>query len=120
MKAHTPPIKIKVTSYEGSEIDKDGHQIWKKILSHSFYGETLKQAFGYAKSHAKSDAFFSSSFAGSMEWQGGELILKAQVEAIGVRYFPEEQADELAATAVEINRQQIEKGMLEIINSIKV
>lgn len=70
-----PPYQIKVTTYEKSLIP---------VLTHIFYGQTLKQAQAYAKSHLKTDYFFSSSFLGKMKWNNTILVLSNEYEILSV------------------------------------
>jgi hypothetical protein len=72
-------VGVMITSYEGSP----GKE--KAILSHVFWGETTKEAFSYAKSHLKTDYFFSSTFVGSMPWGDSTLVLSYNVSGMELR-----------------------------------
>jgi len=100
---------------------KSNYQIWittyenkKPILSHVFYGNTEKEAIGYASSHLITDYFFSSSFVGSMNWHGSILKLSNDYKFIG--YSSEDDIiSMLEDRAEEINDKQNENGILMVI-----
>jgi len=63
------PIGLYITSYETSGDEA------KPILSHIFWGKTLKEVYQYAHSHLISDAFFNGTFMGQLPWNDEVLIL---------------------------------------------
>ena len=54
------PIGLYITTYEQSKTGK-----YNPVLSHIFWGDTIKQATEYAQAHLISDVFFSGSFVGN-------------------------------------------------------
>jgi hypothetical protein len=114
-----PPFQIWVTTYEIG----DG---LNKTLSHVFYGNTLEEAVGVAKSHLITDYFFSSSFIGRMPWKGGTLYLTNQGQVINI-YNPsnteeiqraQKILDYLDQEARRIHNQQDSMGLSRIIRDI--
>lgn len=115
------PVGICVTSYEQSEFGPDN-----PILSHIFWGNTVKDAIAFAKSHLVTDFFFSSTFVGSMEWTNGELLLSHDTGILRLGILTndnEEDEDvdiELYSKAKRINKDQIKKGISDMILEIAV
>ena len=60
------PYAIIINTYENQD---------NIAVTHIFWGKTLKEAFGNANAHLKTDHFFSSSFEGEMEWNNTTLNL---------------------------------------------
>ncbi len=98
-------VSLMITSYESGQ----------PILAHIFYGDTIKDCFGAAKSHLLTDFFFSSTFVGKMEWRDGELMLSYDAKVYGVKRFPRKQLEKLEREAAEINDSQVDAGMTELI-----
>ena len=112
-----PPYQIWITTYE---ISKNG---LNPTLSHVFYGKTLKEAYGYARSHLITDYFFSSSFVGSMSWKGSILRMTNGGKVTNI-YHPENVNEtkqimsKLNSDARKINGQQIDSGMIMVIQEV--
>jgi hypothetical protein len=70
---------IAITTYE---VDQETGEK-DPILTHVFWGKTLEDALGYAKSHTITDFFFASSFDGEMPWGKDVLLLKNTYRLIG-------------------------------------
>jgi hypothetical protein len=106
---------LMITSYEISENGPN------PVLSHIFWGNTIDEAIGYAKSHLITDYFFSSSFIGKMSWKGSYLILENEPDFIG-RKITNKQYDKIMDELDEEAKQIIKKGkkfeIAEIINEI--
>lgn len=103
--------KIKIISYE-----KDSKGNLEKILSHTFYGKTLKAAIGIAKSHLITDYFFSSSFVGEMKWGEGKLVLEYKDRIIGVKQSSiNKTLDEIHEQAIVVHEAQEDVGYNKVI-----
>lgn len=109
------PFGISITTYEL------GSGIPKATLTHTFWGETPDEAFGIAKSHLITDYFFSSSFIGEMPWNDGTLILNNKGELLGQysKNTLNSILNELANTAEHINLEQVNNGILQVIESVQ-
>ena len=70
---------IVVTSYETFK------GVTRPVISHIFWGETLDEAAGYAKSHLVSDYFFNSTFIGKMRWRDSTLLLEYDGKFLGIQ-----------------------------------
>jgi hypothetical protein len=109
--------EIWITTYE---ISKKGSN---PVLSHVFYGKTLEQAYGYAKSHLITDFFFSSSFIGSMKWNNTVLQLSDVGKIINVKENEDiidakKTLDNLVLKAREVNEDQKKKGIAMLIREV--
>ena len=107
-------IGLQVTTYEFS----DGK--YNPVLSHIFWGKDLKKAVGIAKSHMISDAFFSSSFVGEMEWKNSVLQLSNDGELINEKKFSGDKElrsifRELESHAQEVHSVQKKSGILKVV-----
>lgn len=106
-------VGIAVTSFE---LDRDRPT---PILTHIFWGSTLKEAFGYAKSHLITDYFFSSSFIGEMEWKGKPLKLDYQGQLIGVKQVQlSDLLEKLQGQAEELRKVQEDTGFVDCFNDL--
>lgn len=111
------PYQIWITTYE---ISKNGTN---PVLSHVFYGKTLEQAYGYAKSHLITDFFYSSSFIGSMKWKNTVLQLSDIGKIINVvenedMIDVKKTLDDLVLKAEEVNMNQKKLGMAMVISEV--
>jgi hypothetical protein len=110
---------VAVTSYEINE-DK----VATPILTHLFWGKTLDEAIGYAKSHLTTDWFFSSSFIGEMKWKKSVLRIEDEFDVLTPDLTPVSEkmvrkvAAELYAVAKEKHHQQMKAGMVGVIDII--
>ena len=64
------------------EISDDGQNNYP--VTHIFWGKSIQQALGRAKSHLASDLFYSSTFVGGMEWKDGKLKLTYEGRIISI------------------------------------
>lgn len=112
----TPPYQIWITTYELS--DKGA----TPVLSHVFYGHSVDQAYGYAKSHLVTDFFFSSSFVGSMPWGNSVLHLNNDKHIVGLYQLTQAEINttlqQLAEDAIKTNRNQIDAGIVVVIHEV--
>jgi hypothetical protein len=107
------PSGLEVTTYEVSGQDRTA----SPIISYIFWGKTLEQAMSYAKSHLKTDYFFSSTFGGQMPWvdtvlefnYDGELLGQYQTESV------DDLLDDLSHEAQKIHAKQEKAGLVKII-----
>lgn len=112
---------IVINSYE-IEKENDGSEKANPILTHVFWGKTIKQAVGYAKSHLISDFFFSSNFIGQMEWNDSTLELAYNGKIISIKpisqFSFEDSLEEIKKEVERILPLQESYGIPDIINSI--
>lgn len=104
-----------ITTYEISDNKAN------PVLTHIFWGNTIKEAIGYAKSHLITDYFFAASFIGEMPWKGSYLIFENETEFIGRKLTNKKYDDilnELDDKAKEIIKKGKKFGLIEIINSL--
>jgi hypothetical protein len=107
-------VGIAVTSFELDDKNKPN-----PILTHIFWGSSLKQAFDYAKSHLISDYFFSSTFVGEMEWKDEPLRLAYQGHLIGMQQVKLDNVlDALADDAEELRALQEDIGFTECFHDL--
>lgn len=115
---------IVITSYEISK-DESNNNNYTPIISHVFWGNNIKQALGYAKSHLVTDYFFSSTIAGDMLWKGKTLEMGYEgkiitVEGIARRGITNDIMDEISEEMERIIKLQEDKQIPEIINEISL
>lgn len=109
--------QIWITTFEFS---KNG---MTPVLSHVFYGSTLDEAYGYAKSHMITDFFFSSSFLEEMPWKNSIIYMKNQGKVLYMDNFQDPaQAQQilfqLSEKAQEITSDQYKSGMVLAIQEV--
>lgn len=111
------PFQIWITTYEIQSNDP------KPVLSHVFYGSTLDEAYGYAKSHLITDFFFSSSFLGFMPWKNSIIKMTNSGDILNL-YYPQNPNEtqrillQLNEEAYKINQMQNQAGMLMVIQEV--
>jgi hypothetical protein len=110
-------FQIWITSYE---FDKNK---WNPILTHVFYGKTIDEAYGYARSHLITDYFFSSSFLGEMPWKNTVLRMSNKGELIDTygdedTEIIEQILKDLTEEAKKIADIQDDLGLVVVINEI--
>ena len=110
MTALPEKIGISITTYESSN----------KVLTHIFWGDTIKEAFGIAKAHLITDYFFSSSFEGKMPWGTDVLRLSntGQIVPYNDPKMTQLIIEKLTGIAKEINQIKREEGIPEVLNDI--
>ena len=81
---------IVVTTYEISK-DKsnssskgDEEDNYNPVITHIGWGNNIRQALNYLKSHLKSDYFFNSTFNGEMKWNNKVLRLAYEGKVINI------------------------------------
>lgn len=112
------PIGLYITSYEKSE---DGN--YNPILSHIFWGETIRQAFGYAKSHLISDVFFTGSFVGEMPWNNFVLYIDVDGKIMSLKDVKITQNIDnvlvkLSDISQDIHNKQEKSGLIQIVQKL--
>lgn len=107
-KLRASSVGLAVTTYESEN----------PILTHIFWAETIQDAFSVAKSHLKTDFFFSSSFVGTMKWKNSELILSNDIQTIGISRYSKKLLNELEDEAYELNEHQTELEIDELVNML--
>jgi hypothetical protein len=108
-----------ITSYEENTESKNG-ELYKPILTHVFWGDTVDEAYEYAKSHLLTDYFFSSTMVGKMKWGGSTLYLRYSSKLLGISTInSEDVTEDLQKVAKKINKQQVNDKIPEIINKIE-
>lgn len=115
--ANNPKYEIWVTTYEVSDDE------YTPTLSHVFYGKTLDEAYGYAKSHLISDYFFCSSFVGQMIWGDTILTLTNDYRILDIDK-PQSPIDtgylstKLKQEAFKVSKTQHKHGLVMVIQQI--
>ena len=106
------PFALIITTYE---IDQQGKN--RPTLSHVFWGDTYEQAVGSARSHLKTDVFFSSTFIGQLALKDKILYLSYNGEYLGLGKVPDLELtlNNLAEQAKIINEKQRSLGIIKTV-----
>jgi hypothetical protein len=112
-----PLCEIWITTYEVSDNGLS------PVLSHVFYGSTLDEAYGYAKSHMITDFFFSSSFLGKMPWRNSVIEMTNRGKVIDMNNFEHPEKVQqllsgLSEKAQKVNSDQYKSGMVLAIQEV--
>lgn len=101
-------VGLSITSYE----IQDGQPV--RTLTHIFWGDTIDEAVGVAKSHLITDYFFSGSMTGGIKWRGNFIEIQNKTQIFNGEAEKQEILAELTQRAEKINQAREELGEIKI------